>query len=234
MQQTGITILYDNHADPGLRPGWGFAAFVRTEGAVVMLDTGADKLVLEHNARQLGCDLEIVTALALSHDHCDHVGAISSVIHKGLHLYVPAAFAKRYAETRKQGMEWTAVSRPTEIVPGVRSIGQLGKRRIPEQALLIDGSEGPILLTGCAHPGIVQMAEQATQLAGRPLSLVVGGFHLFRKEEREVRRIVDSLLKLDIQRVAPCHCTGDKAIGTMRDMLGDRFLDAHAGTHIAL
>lgn len=234
MQTSEITILYDNHAYQGVRPGWGFAAFIRTEGAVVMLDTGADKLVLEHNARELGCNLDIVTALAISHEHCDHMGAVSSVFHKGLHLYVPAALAKRFAGVRQQALEMTAVKRPTEIVPGVRSIGQLGQRRIPEQALLIDGTDGPILITGCAHPGIVGMARRATELAGRPLALVLGGFHMLRKKQDEVHRAIDDLARLDIDRIAPCHCTGEKAVAAMRNAFGDRFLDVRAGSRIAL
>jgi len=234
VHRSEITVLYDNHANHGLRPGWGFAAFIRTEGAVVMLDTGADKLVLEHNAQKLDCDLEIVTALALSHDHCDHMGAVSSVFHKGLHLYVPAALGKRFSRVRRQGIEMTAVKHPTEIVPSVRSIGQLGQRRIPEQALLIDGSEGPALITGCAHPGIVGMARRATDLAGRPLSLVLGGFHLLRKKEDEIGRDIDQLIKLDVKRIAPCHCTGEKAISAMRDAFGERFLDVCAGSRIPL
>jgi len=234
VQGSEVTILYDNRADERLRPGWGFAAFIRTQGAVVMLDTGADKLVLEHNARELECDLEIVTALALSHEHCDHMGAVSSVFHKGLHLYVPAALGKRFARVRRQGVEMTAVKHPTEIVPGVRSIGQLGQRRIPEQALLIDGSEGPVLITGCAHPGIVGMARRAIELAGRPLALLLGGFHLLRKKEDEIGREIDHLIKLDIGRIAPCHCTGEKAISAMRNAFGERFLDVRAGSRIAL
>lgn len=234
MNETAITILYDNHAGEGLRPGWGFSAFIRTEGAVVVFDTGADKLVLEHNARALDCNLEIATALVLSHEHCDHMGAISSVIHKGLHLYVPAALGRRFAGARRQGMEMTAVRHPTEIVPGVRSIGELGRRRTPEQGLLIDGAEGPIFLTGCAHPGIVAMAKRATELAGQPLDLVLGGFHLLRKKDDEVRHAAEALAKLGIARIAPCHCTGDEAISVIRDVFGDRFLEVCAGSRIRL
>ena len=150
---TDITILYDNQASGELRPGWGFSAFIRTDGATIMLDTGADKLVLEHNAKQLGVNLESVAALALSHDHCDHVGAVSSVLHKGLHLYVPQAFARRFRHVRRSGIDLHAVKAPTDVVPGVRSIGQMG-REIPEQALLIDGIDGPVLIAGCGQVGI--------------------------------------------------------------------------------
>jgi len=228
-----IRVLYDNHADDALRPGWGFSAFVRTEGAVVLFDAGADKLVLEHNAAAAGCNLDIVTAFVLSHDHCDHMGAISSVIHEGLRVYVPAAVRRRFGRSGSRDPVVVGVKRPIDIVPGVRSIGQHG-RQIPEQAILVESDGGPVLITGCAHPGIVKLARHATDLAGRPLSLVMGGFHLLRKKAPETRRTAEDLRKLEIQRIAPCHCTGDEAIATLREVFADGFVDIRAGSSIPL
>ena len=230
---TTLSILYDNRAVEGLRPGWGFSAYIRTEGAVVLFDAGADRLVLEQNAKQMGCNLDIVTALVLSHEHCDHIGAVTAALHKGLHLYIPAAFAKRFAGYAQDGIELTAVKKSVEIVPGVRSIGQFG-RKIPEQAILVDGSEGPVLITGCAHEGIVRIARRATEMAKRPLALLLGGLHLFRKNEGELYRTVDELLKLNIQRIAPCHCTGDTAIGLLDGAFGEQFISIQVGSQIDL
>jgi len=226
-----ICVLYENRADEGLRPGWGFSAFIRSEAAVVLFDAGADKLVLEHNAKAMGCDLDIVTAFVLSHDHCDHRGAMSSVLHKGLRVYVPAPISRRFRRLQKGGVELRSVKHPVDIVPGTRSIGSIG-RRIPEQALLLDGADGPILVTGCAHPGIVKMARRATELAGRPLSLVLGGFHLLYKNEDELRRVIEQLQRLEIDRIGPCHCTGERAIAALRDAFADRFVKVQAGTRI--
>jgi len=230
---TTLTILYDNHATEGLYPGWGFSAYIKTEGAVVLFDAGADKLVLENNAKELGCNLDIVTALVLSHDHCDHTGGVSAVLHKGLNMVVPSAFAKRFEGSANAGIEVTSVKKPVEIVPGVRSIGQFG-RKIPEQAILVDGGEGPVLVTGCAHEGIVKIARQATEMAEQPLALLIGGFHLFRKNATEIRHTVDELRKLDIRRIAPCHCTGDPAIEALQKAFGEGFVKIQAGSQIDL
>ena len=228
---TTLTILYDNHAAEGLYPGWGFSAYIQTEGAVVLFDAGADRLVLENNAKQAGCNLDIVTALVLSHEHCDHIGGIAAVRHKGLHMYVPASFVRRFNQLGSDGIEVTGVKKPVEIVPGVRSIGQFG-RKIPEQAILVDGSDGPVLITGCAHEGIVKIARRASELAEQPLALVIGGFHLFRKKDADLQRTIDELLKLGIQRMAPCHCTGDVAIEALKEAFGEGFIDIHAGSRI--
>ncbi|UCF10608.1 MAG: MBL fold metallo-hydrolase [Candidatus Bipolaricaulota bacterium] len=229
-----ISILYDNHAKEGLRPGFGFSAYLRTEAAVVLFDSGADKMVLEGNADAMGCDLDVVTAFVISHDHCDHMGAISSVLHKGLRVYAPAATRRRFARINQRDMELVAVKGPTEIVPGVRSIGQFGRRRIPEQALLLDGADGPVLITGCAHPGVVKLARRATELVNRPLSLVLGGFHLMNRKEHEIRGVIEDLRRLGIERLAPCHCTGEKAVGAMREAFGDGFIEVAAGSRIAI
>ena len=228
---TEITILYDNRASGELRTGWGFSAFIRTDGATAMLDTGADILVLEHNARHLGIKLESVAALALSHDHCDHIGALSAVLHQGLHLYVPRVFARRFDHVRRSGINLHAVKAATDIVPGVRSIGQMG-REIPEQALLIDGIDGPVLLTGCAHMGIEKLVKRATDLAGAPMSLVLGGFHLFRHKNDDIERVITQLTDLGVQRIGACHCTGEDGIAAIREAWGEGFLEISVGTRV--
>jgi len=228
---TEIIVLYDNRAAGTLCPGWGFSAFIRTEGAAIMLDAGADKMVLEHNAKQLDASLESVVALVLSHDHCDHVGAMSAVFHKGLHLYVPKAFAKRLAYVRRSGIDLHVVEKPVDVAPGVRSIGQMG-RAIPEQALLIDGVDGPVLVTGCAHMGIAKLVKRATDLAGEPMELVLGGFHLFRENKVGIDGVIGDLRALGVRRVGACHCTGDAAISAMSEAFGESFVNIEAGTRI--
>ena len=226
-----ISILYDNHAQGGLRPGWGFSAWISAGDESVLFDTGADKLVFEQNARALGCNLSTLGALVLSHEHCDHIGAVSAVTRKGLRLYVPAAFARRFAGQRRGGVQVVAVRRPEQICPGVKSTGQFG-RKIREQALIVDGAEGPVLITGCAHAGIVTVANLATRLVGRPLALILGGFHLYRHDEAEVRYVAEQLLRLGVVRIAPCHCTGDGATAILRDAYGERFVEVSAGSQL--
>lgn len=230
---TEIVVLYDNCATGDLRPGFGFSAFIRTEGAIVMLDTGADKMVLEHNAEQLSVSLESVIALVLSHDHCDHMGAMTSVFHRGLHFYVPKAVAKRFARVRRSGIDLHVVKGPVDILPGVRSIGQMG-REIPEQALLVDGAEGPVLITGCAHMGITKLVKRATDLAGAAMALVLGGFHLFREKKETIDCVVADLLKLGVRRVGASHCTGDVAIAAISEAFGDNFVEIDVGTRIEI
>lgn len=230
---TEITILYDNHADTGLRPGWGFSAAVRTAGTVLLFDCGADRLVLSDNAKTLGIAVRDICAVALSHDHCDHTGGLSAILHDRMSVYVPKAFARRFSFPRERAIIVHRVGRPIEIAPGIHSLGQLG-RGIPEQALLIETGARPALLTGCAHPGIVRLVRRAARLAGRPPELLIGGFHLLHQEPDAVRATIAHLLRLGVHRVAPCHCTGERAIPLFREAFGDRFISVQAGTRLKL
>ncbi len=69
------------------------------------------------------------------------------------------------------------VDKPMEICSHVWSTGELGSF-IREQSLIIETSKGLIVMTGCAHPGIVEIVEAAKQLLDRDIHLVLGGFHL--------------------------------------------------------
>ena len=91
-----------------------------------------------------------------------------------------------------------------------------------------------MLITGCAHEGIVKIAHRVTEMVEQPLALLLGGFHLFRKDEAEVHRTADELLKLDIRRIAPCHCTGDPAIEALQKAFAEGFVAIQAGSQIDL
>jgi len=173
----------------------------------------------------------------LSHEHCDHIGAITSALHEGLEVFYPASssvlFQKEAEKPERPPWHAHAVSASAEIAPGITSTGEMGKK-VVEQALVVDGSEGPILVTGCAHPGIVEMARAATHIAGEPISLVIGGFHLYKSKNPEIRKIAGALRQLGVKRLAPCHCTGESAIKLLLEAFGPDGLDVMAGTHIAM
>ena len=230
---TELIVLYDNRAEGECRPGFGYSVLIRTEAHDVLFDCGADAMVLEHNARCLGIDLKAVQGLVLSHDHCDHTGALSAVLHRGLELFVPRAAVRHYATVRKDGITLHGVRRPERIAPGIHSVGQMG-RQIPEQALILDGKRGPVLLTGCAHAGIGRWATRASERAGAPLALVIGGFHLYKSSADEIDREIRTLKHLRVKQVCPGHCTGDVGIAAFREAFDADCLDFHVGSRFTI
>ena len=230
-----ITVIYDNRSSrKDVRPGWGFSALVEYGNVRLLFDTGGDKIVLEENASALGIDIKGTDYLFFSHEHCDHVGAASSALHKGLTVVYPKSFSQGFKKkVEAAGATSLHVTVPTEFSPGLFSTGELGTS-IKEQSLIISTADGPVLITGCAHPGIVEIARTATHIAEMPLSLIIGGFHLYKSTDAEVEEIARTFRSLGVKRIGPCHCTGDRAIKILLDSFGPDGLPVTAGTEIAL
>ena len=74
-----ITIVYDNQADEGLKPGWGFSCLIETKEKI-LFDTGDSGENLIYNLRQLNIQPESVVAVVISHNHWDHTGGLKEFL----------------------------------------------------------------------------------------------------------------------------------------------------------
>jgi len=231
-----LTIVYDNTVyDARLGAAWGFSALVEAPGGTLLFDTGGDGALLLANMAALGIDPASIETVVLSHEHDDHAGGLPALLQAGADptVYVPASFP---AGPRAQLAAETAVvdvSAPQQILPGVFSTGEMGGA-VPEQGLVIATAAGTVLLTGCAHPGIVAMVERARELVPGDIHLVVGGFHLAQESPATVAAIVAAFRDLGVQRVAPAHCTGEAAIAAFAREYGGDFIPAGAGAIIEI
>ena len=235
-----ITIVYDNNAyDPRLRTAWGFSCLIEYRGQVILFDTGGDSPTLLANMAMLGIDPSEIEAVVLSHIHGDHTGGLSGLLPMagdGLTVFVPQSFPARFKEavrTRAQLVEvpvLSAVERleSREIGEEVYTTGELGTGII-EQSLVVRTDEGLVVVTGCAHPGVVEIVRKAMALSGDGVYLVLGGFHLGGKSRREIEGIISEFRRLGVQKVAPCHCTGEQAKRMFRQEYGGDFIQAGAG-----
>jgi 7,8-dihydropterin-6-yl-methyl-4-(beta-D-ribofuranosyl)aminobenzene 5'-phosphate synthase len=148
----------------------------------------------------------------LSHVHGDHTGGLAGLLDTGAKptVYVPAAFPASFKADVRARTDLVEVTGPTEILPGVHTTGQVGSS-IVEQALVAETGAGWVVVTGCAHPRIVEMVRQAKQVAAGEVVLVLGGFHLGGASRGRIEGIIAEFRRLGVQRVAPYHCTGDGA-----------------------
>lgn len=55
------------------------------------------------------------------------------------------------------------------------------------------------------------------------------GFHLTGLTDEKIREIILALKKIGVRKVAPSHCTGEKAIVLFRESWGDSFLEGGVG-----
>ena len=110
---------------------------------------------------------------------------------------------------------------------------------VHEQFLVI--REGPkrVLMSGCAHSGILSIMDSFSDKYGAEPDLVISGFHLMKKtdytgdEIREIEEIAGELKKYST-RFITCHCTGLPAFDRMKAIMGDQLAYVHSGEEIDL
>ena len=85
-------------------------------------------------------------------------------------------------------------------------------------------------LTGCSHPGIVNIVRTAKEIfPDKDIALLAGGFHLIDKSAKEIREISNELKALNINIIAPSHCTGEQAIKIFKEEWGAQMIDFNLG-----
>lgn len=147
-------------------------------------------------------------------------------------------------ETLRFGSPWPTanfawVKESTEVAPGFRLILLKGSWGVDldvmEISLAIDTPEGVVLVVGCSHPTIETIVATAKELTGKPIHLVVGGTHLLLAKPEEIRRISTALRdNLQVEWIAPVHCTGEPAFAILKETFGNRYLYAGLGSTLAL
>jgi 7,8-dihydropterin-6-yl-methyl-4-(beta-D-ribofuranosyl)aminobenzene 5'-phosphate synthase len=232
-----FTVLFDNRPfKPGLDASWGYSCLIRGPQKAVLFDTGGDGRILLGNMKKLGISPSMVDIVFLSHKHWDHAGGVKRVLEAngGAPVFVPASCPDDFkCEINDCGGTVVAVDRPQAVCSRVWSSGQLGGK-MTEQSLVIDTDYGAVVLTGCAHPGIVEIVEKIHRIGQSDIALLMGGFHLRDSTEGEVRKIIRHLRRMWVLRVAPSHCTGEEAIATFRQAYGPDFIESGVGSTITV
>jgi len=227
-----LTILYDNYVYlEGTEAQWGYSCLIEKDGQTILFDAGTQGDLLLRNVDKIGVDLSEVDAIVLSHIHMDHVGGLRSALERTpkVPIYVPVSFPGSFVDPlTEDGYKVIRVEEPTAVFDWARLTGEMGDE-IREHSLVLSGSEGIVVLTGCAHPGIVEIVEKARTISDKPIELTIGGFHLMRHSEEAVSGIVDELKSLGVEKVAPTHCTGDNARAVFKKILGDAYVEAGTG-----
>jgi 7,8-dihydropterin-6-yl-methyl-4-(beta-D-ribofuranosyl)aminobenzene 5'-phosphate synthase len=100
-----------------------------------------------------------------------------------------------------------------------------------DQAVVINLREkGLIVLSGCAHSGIVNTIEYARQFTGiERVHAIIGGFHLARASEDEIEKTTAYIKNLQPNYVIPSHCTGFQASSQFARQMPDAFIEGVVG-----
>ncbi len=229
-----ITLIsvYDNYqVDPRLKTAWGFATIIETPKELILFDTGGDSEILLSNMEKLGINPLSVKKIVISHIHSDHVGGLEGFLERNSNVtvFIPSSFPQSIKSMIIQkGARLAEVSAPREISDFIYTTGELYGPPA-EQSLIIDSRKGLVIITGCAHPGIVNIVKRAKELMKRDkVYLVLGGFH------HPPVSCVKEFKELQVEKVAPSHCTGDLVREAFREEYKENFIEYGVGKIIRI
>jgi len=192
--------------------------------------------ILLHNMEQLQIDPGEIDVVVLSHIHGDHVGGLGGILDQNsdVVVYLPVSFPQGLKDDiSRYGAEVQEVDEPRELFDGVYTTGELDGG-IREQSLMVKTDEGLIVITGCAHPGVVNVVRRAREVAGDRVYLLIGGFHLGGASASKIESIIDDFEQMGVERVAACHCSGDTARALFQEHYGEGYIECGVGRRIAL
>ena len=161
-------------------------------------------------------------------------------------------------EIEKAGGSLSLTKDPLVIMPGIVTTGEVKRRTEFEEAiiglktiengiivddLMLDDisvianvkGRGLVIITGCSHAGIINIAKQAIEVAGNnKIEGIVGGLHLVEASDTVIKRTVEGLSKLNVAWISAGHCTGFKAQVELYLAFKERFSPLHTGMQFKL
>lgn len=108
---------------------------------------------------------------------------------------------------------------------------------LDDQALVLQvRGKGLVVISGCAHAGIINTVRYARKVTGMDrVYAVIGGFHLTGPQfEPLIDRTIQELKEISPEMIIPMHCTGWKTIQRIGAELPDSFVPSCVGTKINL
>jgi 7,8-dihydropterin-6-yl-methyl-4-(beta-D-ribofuranosyl)aminobenzene 5'-phosphate synthase len=230
-----LKFLYDNQfiGKPFISD-WGFSCLINNE---ILFDTGAYYSLLEKNAELLDAELSKVRTVVISHEHWDHTGGLWGIlkINPRIKVCLCPGFSSEFKNKLDLAKaDYDEISGYTNICKNIYSTGELvgtyKAREISEQSIIIALKKGVGVITGCAHPGILNVAQQVKDMLKiNTIEFLFGGFHLKDKKSHEISEIAAKLKSIGVKKIGPCHCSGLLAQETLKNLYKKDFSHIGAG-----
>ena len=108
-----------------------------------------------------------------------------------------------------------------------------------EQCLVISEGGRKVLLSGCAHHGILNVLDRYRELYGGEPDAAISGFHMMKKSgysDEDINMIINTALELKKYRTVfyTGHCTGVEPYNAMKKLMDDQLRYVHSGDEIML
>ena len=261
-----INLVENTEGTSGCGVEHGLCFYIETEKHKLLMDTGQTDLLLE-NAEKLGIDLTQVDTVVLSHGHYDHGGGILpfAKINPTAKIYVPeAAFGEYYSMDKAGEPHYIGLAKEIQELPQVVKVSaeasleakpEAGEKTkaadgiyhideelddfAHEQCLVISEGVKKVLLSGCAHHGILNIMDRYCELFGEEPDFVISGFHMMKKHnysDEDINMIIDTALALRQYKTVfyTGHCTGVEPYNAMKKLMGDQLHYVHSGDEIRI
>ena len=167
----------------------------------------------------------------------------------GVKVFVGIPLRREALEAMSAGLEFSAG--PVEVLPGVTLTGEVPRVTefegpepslvllkdgelvadpfTDDQALVVDTPDGAVVLTGCAHSGLVNIMKHVAQGHGR-VRAVVGGTHLgMGAPLSKIEATIEFLEEVLPDKIIVNHCTGSAVMSRMMDRFKERFIPGCTG-----
>ena len=231
-----ITIVFDNYpSEPSLKTGFGFACVVEAQDKKILFDTGSEGDILLYNLERLEISPSEIDCIVLSHNHWDHTGGLREFLRRNSEpiIYLPAGFPDEFKDkAQNSGASMIEVDTALKIIEGIYSTGTISGV-MDEQSLVCRTGRGLMVITGCAHPGIVRIVKEARKISDN-VHLAMGGFHLGGLSPLGMQDIIDDFRELGVLKVCPTHCSGDLARKMFSEAYGENCIMGGVGTKIEI
>jgi len=232
-----IKILYDNYVHiESFKADWGYSILIDGLEKTILFDTGTKPEIFEANFRKAGINAGEIDYLVFSHEHTDHTGGMTAFIkmRTGIPVIIPHSFTGQFKNSLvKNGMEPLLVKNRAKICNDLYTSGEFDYE-IAEQALILDTKSGLVVMTGCSHPGIVEMLKKIRSDFNKNIYMVFGGFHLLQKSDQGMEYILSEMKKLGIVKCGATHCTGDRQIQLFKEAFGKDYFELGVGNVIRI
>ncbi len=199
-----------------------------------MMDTSGSFEILFSNASRLSLNLSAVDAIFISHWHTDHCGALSQVLHllrRQIPVYLPSYNSFGITEIKEADCQPAICQEPVELINGIMSTGELVSG-LSEHSLLVNVEGELVVLTGCSHPGLINILKHAQKGSSiEKIRAVIGGFHI--SGTNEGLRMGEFLRKLNVRLVSPCHCTSRDAKQAIASIMRERYVRNGSGKSLS-
>jgi 7,8-dihydropterin-6-yl-methyl-4-(beta-D-ribofuranosyl)aminobenzene 5'-phosphate synthase len=159
-------------------------------------------------------------------------------------------------ELEKRGGRLILADAPTTVFPGVILTGTIPRTNDYEdtggdfareregiwekdpmnddQSIIIQHPDGLIIVSGCAHAGMVNTMDYARSITGvSKMKAWIGGTHLMTANPVRLNKTIEVLKENNLEKIVVTHCTGFNAGAVMYRELGPRVVKGETGDEFA-